>query len=287
MLYSTVRIQRIWHVSLMLTFAAFISMWFKWPYGFWVPITVAAIVLPLDSGLVVRRAWERYLGTLLGLILFIPIWMLLQADYRLIFLFTPVFLALSNFYLHHNYTQNVAFLTLSVGVMLGYTSSTDSNFYQFLGDRFIATLIGVGICISFEALTPYRYKYSYYELQYVTSDLLALLDKSLLILRQEIQANTVKPELVNQLTVFNQELLRLRDRKNSVLAEYNTSAEVTGYLDKFVRQVEEFRLILISAYYICYSFDEHKVEMVNPYLVKLQQIIAELKVAISTMALNP
>lgn len=277
MQYKDIRILRIFHVAAMLTFAEFLDLIFQWENGYWVPITVASIMLPLDSGLIISRANARHLGTIAGLVISVPLWLILNWDFRLFYFVVPLMLALLNYYQNFDYLKTVAFITICIEILVEYVTNGSGTFYNFFQNRFAATFIGMAVCISFEFLIFYRYRYSYYDLKFVTLDLINLLETNLATFKQSIFVPGKKIQLQSALTDFNQELVYLRERKKSVLTEFSNETDETRiFLDDFAKLVDQFRLTLIAGYYLLDSIHENKIFALNRYTNELEDILATM-----------
>lgn len=64
--------------------AMLIFLFSTFPEKWWVLITVLSVSAGIEPGLIIRRAKHRIGGTLLALIILIPLLYLLQLNYRLI-----------------------------------------------------------------------------------------------------------------------------------------------------------------------------------------------------------
>lgn len=139
----SLKYSRLIHNALIFTISLFISFYSHIPFAFWVSATVLAIMLPMDSQQIKERINGVFWGSVHGLILFIPIWLIIDINSGLIFLIIPLSLALTNFFQIHNFSRNIAFLNINLGLFLEYMQYGNYHFSAYFVARFMTIIIGI------------------------------------------------------------------------------------------------------------------------------------------------
>lgn len=145
-MYSqSLRYSRLIHNALIFTISLFISFYSHIPFAFWVSATVLAIMLPMDSSQISERIKGTFWGTLQGIVLFIPLWLMIDLNGGLIYIFIPLSLVLANFFQIHNFSRNIAFLNINLGLFLEYMQYGNYHFSAYIVARIMTILIGISL----------------------------------------------------------------------------------------------------------------------------------------------
>ncbi|HFD2362500.1 TPA: FUSC family protein, partial [Legionella pneumophila] len=153
------------HLVIMFMVAMLIFLFSTFPEKWWVLITVLSVSAGIEPGLIIRRAKHRIGGTLLALIILIPLLYLLQLNYRLIsILFVLAIVGLSVATLNtRRYDISVFFITLVVFFLMAQTEEATSprGPFEMVLNRGICTLLGVFIVLAGDYFLFQAYRYSH------------------------------------------------------------------------------------------------------------------------------
>ncbi|RTL11989.1 MAG: FUSC family protein [Neisseriaceae bacterium] len=279
---QSLKFQRVVHNALIFTISLFISFYSHIPFAFWVSATVLAIMLPLETSLIQDRIKSVFIGTIQGLTLFIPLWLLMDINSNLIFIIIPFTLAAMNFFLIHNFTRNIAFLNINLGIFLEYIQFGSYHFSYFLVARIMSIIIGVLLVWFGEILFTRRKNYGYYEFDSSINQLSITLN-SIRDYFEQIKLGYKTSE--HQLTV-TQNLVQINSISDKIHNNYNSIL-----LENDVKQIEllskhylpipnllkEYKLALLGIGYTI-SDDYHSIsstnfEQIRQQLNKISQIL--------------
>ncbi|MCF6807347.1 FUSC family protein [Thiotrichales bacterium 19S9-12] len=138
-------------ISLALTVAVLISIYFSLDHGYWIPMTVMIMYGPFEEGTVAVRIKDRMFGTILGLLFGIVIVGTFQISNVLLYTI-PLIIFIITYFMLNNYVITSTFITLLVVLVFALASPRNISPAQFGIARLIDTLIAAIICISFESL---------------------------------------------------------------------------------------------------------------------------------------
>ena len=156
----TLKQRRMIHNAIVFTISLFISFFSHIPFAFWVSATVLAIMLPMDSSQVQERIYGVFWGTVHGLVLFIPIWLLLDINNGLIFLIIPLSLSAANFFQIHNFSRNIAFLNINLGLFLEYIQYGNYHYSSYIVARIMTIIIGIFLAYFGDFFFTHRKNYA-------------------------------------------------------------------------------------------------------------------------------
>jgi hypothetical protein len=264
---QSLRYSRIVHNATIFTISLFISFLSHIPFAFWVSATVLAIMLPLESTLIMDRIKAIFVGTVQGLILFIPIWVLMDINSGLIFIFIPVFFAAMNFYQVHNLARNIAFLNINLGIFLEYIQFGKHHFSFYLVSRFMTIIIGILVVWIGEILFTHRKNYGYQE--FVASlEELSITIHTIYNYLLPVKPNQEPKQKINEHQLFiihnmnhiNNLATKINDNYNSILVEKSASM-IDHIRQNFLRipnLMTEYKIALLG---IGYTLSEHNTSM--------------------------
>ncbi len=211
----TLKQRRMIHNAIVFTISLFISFYSHIPFAFWVSATVLAIMLPMDSSQIQERIYGVFWGTVHGLILFIPIWLILDINGNLIFFIIPLSLAAANFFQIHNFTRNIAFLNINLGLFLEYMQYGNYHYSSYFVARLMTIIIGIFLAYFGDFFFINRKNYAQEE--FITT---------LKNLNQTIKEALNKFIKFNQLDINNKldlELITHINKVNNLITILNTS----------------------------------------------------------------
>jgi len=189
---QSLRYSRLIHNTLIFTISLFISFYSHIPFAFWVSATVLVIMLPMDSQQVQERISGVFWGSVHGLILFIPLWIIIDINGGLIFLIIPLSLALTNFFQIYNFSRNVAFLNINLGLFLEYMQYGNYHFSAYFVARFMTIIIGVALAGIGDFFFTHRKNYGLHEFNEAVNKL------NTLIAGAQIHFNSLHREKLNE-----------------------------------------------------------------------------------------
>ncbi len=147
------------------------------PHNWWIFLTVMMMSAAIEPGLIVKKSINRGKGTLLGILIFLPVIYLMHLNYRvipLVFIFLGIGISLPN---ARRYDISVIFMTMMVFTLTAYTFTKplSEGPFEMTLNRCICTVIGIIICISGDYFLFGRFNYSrkvYFLLQHEVCDML-------------------------------------------------------------------------------------------------------------------
>ena len=147
------------------------------PHNWWIFLTVMMMSAAIEPGLIVKKSINRGKGTLLGILIFLPMIYLMHFNYRvisLVFIFLGVGISLPN---ARRYDISVIFMTMMVFTLTAYTFTTPllEGPFEMTLNRGVCTVIGIIICISGDYFLFGRFNYSrkvYFLLQHDVCEML-------------------------------------------------------------------------------------------------------------------
>ncbi len=210
---KSLKYSRLIHNTLIFTISLFISFYSHIPFAFWVSATVLAIMLPMDSLQIKERISGVFWGSVHGLVLFIPIWLLLDINSGLIFLIIPLSLAAANFFQIHNFSRNIAFLNINLGLFLEYMQYGNYHFSAYFVARFMTIVIGIILAGCGDFFFTHRKNYGLYEF----NDAITRLDN--IVAKAQVHFNSISRATLNK----NQEL--------ELIMHFNSLNLLTGAIE--------------------------------------------------------
>lgn len=223
--------KRLVHNAFIFTISLFISFYSHIPFAFWVSATVLAIMLPMDSSQIQERISGVFFGTIHGLVLFIPIWITLDINSNLIFLIIPFSLAIANFCQIHNFSRNIAFLNINLGLFLEYMQYGNYHFSAYFVARLMTILIGIFLAYFGDLFFTNRKDYAKEEFYEAIKNLDHTVKKSMLEFGSlhRLEINTQHEiELINHINKINTLTINLNNHFKSMKIEQK---------DNFVNQI--------------------------------------------------
>lgn len=134
-------------VSLAFSIAIAISQYFEIPRGSWIAVTVTFVYGAFRSGLTVKRASDRILGTILGLEIIVFLWFILHFNHELLFIYFLVIFTLTGYCQLQRYPYMVICATIGSNLMIDYAQPLHFSIDLYVINRFFCIVIGSLICI--------------------------------------------------------------------------------------------------------------------------------------------
>ena len=146
-----------------ITFMIFVAMqlFLHIPYSAWLVITGSMIYSGFNPGTVIKRAYLRLYGTIVGIAAVMIVSHYIHWDFRLVTLFYVLIVGGTLFLCALPYHQFVILLTLFSDIILQWSNPSDFHIESYAIDRFMCTLIVFCVCIAIEYAWFGRSKMSY------------------------------------------------------------------------------------------------------------------------------
>ncbi|MES2204981.1 MAG: FUSC family protein, partial [Pseudomonadota bacterium] len=146
-----------------ITFMIFAAMqlFLHVPHSSWLIITGAMIYSGFNPGTVIKRAYLRLYGTIVGIAAVMIVWHFMHWDYRLATLFYVLIVGWTLFLCMLPYHLFVIMLTLLSDIILQWGNPNNFHIESYAMDRFMCTFIVFGVCIAIEYVWFGRSNMSY------------------------------------------------------------------------------------------------------------------------------
>ncbi len=142
--------QRYIQIVIIIVIAQSIYQFSHLPHSTWVLITIVSIYSGFHTTDVIKRAYLRLYGTIVGIALVAIIWHLVHSDFRLLLIFTTLLVPAMVFYSALPYQHYVILATAFSDITTEWSNSANFNLIYYINDRMICTLCGFALCISIE-----------------------------------------------------------------------------------------------------------------------------------------
>lgn len=222
-MYSqSLRYSRLIHNALIFTISLFISFYSHIPFAFWVSATVLAIMLPMDSSQIIDRIKGTFWGTLQGMVLFVPLWLMIDLNGGLIYILIPLSLVLANFFQIHNFSRNIAFLNINLGLFLEYMQYGNYYFSAYLVARIMTILIGISLAWCGDFFFSHRKNYGLSEFLDAISRLNTAMKQEQAIFSNYNYEHSLRDKedrLISHVNLVNQLTVALNTHYKSTLIE--------------------------------------------------------------------
>lgn len=277
----SLKYSRLIHNAIVFTISLFISFYSHIPFAFWVSATVLAIMLPMDSQQIKDRITGVFWGTIQGLILFIPIWLILDINSGLIFLIIPLSLAAANFFQIHNFSRNIAFLNINLGLFLEYMQYGNYHFSGYFVARLMTIIIGIILAGCGDFFFTHRKNYATQEFFETVKKLQGSLAKLLEIFndlhRTELQQEH-EYTIINHINEINTLAAALANNMKSILLEQSSecSNQISEYYKSIPADLNQYKMELFALGYAVSSRLVVTEYRLNNLLVNLQHISDKL-----------
>lgn len=128
----------------------FMQRVFHIPHDEWVIITSAMIYAGFNTGMVLKRAYLRFVGTLVGVAAVSIVWYFMHLDYRLAVIFLVVIASLITFAARLPYNKYVIIVTLFSDTLIQILNPLNFHPEFYLFDRILCTCLVFGVCVVLE-----------------------------------------------------------------------------------------------------------------------------------------
>ncbi|KTD20070.1 Uncharacterised protein [Legionella lansingensis] len=271
---------RFTHLVLIYTMGIITYVVSNMPHKWWVLLTVLVISSSIEPGLIVQRARHRIKGTLLALILMIPLLYLLQLNYRLIpvlFIGSAVGMLVTTLNLRR-YDICVFFITLFAFLLTAttFTSTVPESPIEMVVNRGICTLIGILIVFIGDYLLFNSFHYSqklYLLHQIIVYKVIKNNAEHLLSLSSESPTPIIFMEkLRNQ---FNDSFTLITSSSENLQSELKAGSELGEKIIHFQNTIWELRRILFAMSFSALLLKSQPIT--HEHFMKYQQLMKKAR----------
>ncbi len=243
---------RFGQISFVFTIGMAMYLFTTIPHNWWIFLTVMMMSAAIEPGLIIKKSINRGKGTLIGILLFLPLIYLLQLNYRfipLVFILLGVGISIPN---AKRYDISVIFMTMMVFTMNAYnfTVPTQEGPFETTLNRGICTVIGIIICIAGDHFLFRRFDYSrkvYFLLQH---ELCNTLEKKIDMIRSAHEQKLNRYLIVENLREsFNQIYSNIATSGESIRLSLTTNAETKQKINDFSIIIWQLRKVGFGLYY--------------------------------------
>lgn len=243
---------RFGQISFVFTIGMAMYLFTTIPHNWWIFLTVMMMSAAIEPGLIIKKSINRGKGTLIGILLFLPLIYLLQLNYRfipLVFILLGVGISIPN---AKRYDISVIFMTMMVFTMNAYnfTVPTQEGPFETTLNRGICTVIGIIICIAGDHFLFRRFDYSrkvYFLLQH---ELCNTLEKKIDMIRSAHEQKLNRYLIVENLREsFNQIYSNIATSGESIRLSLTTNAEIKQKINDFSIIIWQLRKVGFGLYY--------------------------------------
>lgn len=251
-LKSKLNYARFGQISFVFTIGMAMYLFTTIPHNWWILLTVIMMSAAIEPGLIIKKSINRGKGTLIGILLFLPLIYLLQLNYRfipLVFILLSIGISVPN---AKRYDISVIFMTMMVFTMNAYnfTVPTQEGPFEATLNRGICTVIGIIICIAGDHFLFRRFDYSrklYFLLQH---ELCNMLEKKIEMIRNAHKQKLNRYLIVENLREsFNQAYTTIATSAESIRLSLNTNAETKQKINDFDITIWQLRKAVFGLYY--------------------------------------
>lgn len=274
------RIEYARFVQLSLVFSIGLAMYLftTIPHNLWIFIAVMLMMSMIEPGLILRHSINNGKGTIIGIVLFMPIIYFLQLNYRLIPIVFVIFGIATMIPTMRRYDLRVVFTTMMIFTSnaYNYTVPGSEGPIEIAINRLVCTIIGIVICICGDYFLFRRFDYSrkvYALLQY---DICNMLNQKVKMICEPDDKRLNRLLLIENIRdSFNSVYASIGNSGDGLLHSFTTSREIKNKVREFNIKIWQLRKVVFAIYYAkCHLNDSKSVEM---HLKRFHFLIQEAK----------
>ncbi len=239
--------RRYWQIAMVFMLFTFIQQFFHIPHDSWIIITSALIYSGFHPGTVLKRAHQRFAGTITGIAAVILIWHLMHLDYRLALIFFILICWALAFFAALPYNRYMIIVTMFSDILVEWNNPSDFLVEYYVVDRFMCTAIVFAICIMIEHLWFGRSNMTHLNFDYLRN---GVKDDIRELYKIAQSRHLSRSHLYRKIQALNVKLDRLNMLMNDAVYENVHRHEFTRYDRQFGAQaIQTFRKV-VSLYYL-------------------------------------
>lgn len=159
--------KRYWQITMTFMLFVFVERFFHIPHAIWIVVTGSVLYSGFNPGTVLKRAYLRFYGTIIGVAAVTIVWHILHIDYRLATLFYILIVSWAVFCIALPYHLFVILATVFSDIAIQWGNPDNFSLEYYAIDRLTCTLIVFGICILLEYLWFGRSNMTYLNYQHL------------------------------------------------------------------------------------------------------------------------
>lgn len=141
---------RAMQISIVFASAIFLQTILNFNNKGWLGFSAMMIYVGLDSGTTLHRAFHRFWGAMLGLLLAYILFFIIKIHYQIIYLIAPCILFLAYFSLSRFYVTPTIFTVTLTAFGSDYFYSNHKAVTHFFFDYALSTILALFLCVFFE-----------------------------------------------------------------------------------------------------------------------------------------
>lgn len=256
---------RVLQITFVFMFLACIDQYGHVPHSSWVIVTGCMIYAGFDPGTVLKRAYLRIVGTIVGIASVVIVWHTIHIDYRLDIFFLVLVMWAIVFSQSLSYQYFVLFATIFADLSVETVNSSVFQLRYYVTDRLISTAIAFSVCIIVERLWFGKTNFSALNCQHLIKKIQQLLDEFYTATKTK---NITRSKLFREILLINQSIFHLK----TILADHKyETTNMSSYqnTESVVNQIiYDFRQIICLIY--LKTNDQH-----NPAIPSITAYIEE------------
>ena len=237
-------------ISMAFILFVFVEKFFNIPHSIWIIMTGTMVYTGFHPGTVVKRAYLRLTGTIVGVAAVGIMWHFIHIDYRLIFILFALLVWINAFFLLLPYNRFIICFTLFSDIIFELSNSDSFYLQDYILDRLVCTFIAFIMCIALEYLWFGNSNTMYLSYLHSRSNIKAMITE----LYQMVQSKTLNTTKILQKIHFiraqiEQLDLLLSDAKYESKRRFN-QFQLTAKDKTFNWQIAQLFRKIISIYYL-------------------------------------
>jgi hypothetical protein len=268
------------HLAFMYLIAVTLYLYSTFPHKWWIFVTITMISAVIEPGLIIKRSILRSQGSLMVLILMIPLLYLLQLNYRLVpvTMICAAVCMIVSFSNPRRYDISIFFITMVVFLFLAQTIPPEAPQapIEMVLNRAICTAIGIFIVIACDYFLFNAYHYSrklYFMNQLSVVELLKNAVKN--IERASINQENTAIFIEKLRDEFNETYLNLETSCESLQADLKIQSEQYEKIEQFRSICWKLRQIIFALTFSQLILKSE--EKTQKHLEQFKTLIAEAK----------
>ncbi len=251
----------------------FVQNFFNIPHSIWIIITGAMVYSGFHAGTVVKRAYLRLNGTIIGVAAVGIIWHFLHLDYRLAISYFVIIIWAAIFFQLWPYDKFIIIVTLLSDILVELPNTANFNLQYYIQDRLACTIIAFGMCVAIEYLWFGRSNMMY--LHYVEAQ--ATANRMLHELYQMTKDNTLNySKILKKINIANAQIDKI-----SVIVDDAKYESKRGYRQFQLSAADkQFNIEMIQLFRKIVSI--HYIQRHDPMNTKLPPLIQQVEVLLES-----
>ncbi len=268
------------HLAMMFLIALLFFLISELPHKWWILSTVVIVSAAIEPGLMMQRANARIRGTLLALLLMIPLLYVLQLNYR----FIPLTLILAFCFIGaaamnpNRYDISVFFITIAIFLLTAQTTGahTLEGPVEMVINRGLCTLIGITIIIIGDYFLFNSYQYAQKLHLFNQLNVYSCLQKNVRLLRTKPLKEISSYHFLNTMRDhFNDAYTKVSFSATSLSEDLKANAYIDQQVEQFQNTIWELRKVIFAlTSAIIVLHDEHIIEH---HLAEYRRLMAQAR----------